>query len=49
MQPSEFWRLHPTEFWWLMEARAEAADKSGLTTDHKERLYQMLLNMRDTK
>jgi hypothetical protein len=25
LSPSEFWALHPTEFWWIAEAKAPHA------------------------
>lgn len=37
VQPSEFWRMHPVEFWWLVEAKCpQAAD------DKWSSLYEML-------
>lgn len=43
MAPSEFWRLTPTEWAWIYEAKTPGARYAGgLTEPDLEELYQML-------
>jgi hypothetical protein len=47
MAPEQFWRLSPTEFWWLFDARkqtiqARQQQHGGLTEADREELYQHL-------
>ena len=40
MQPSEFWQLHPKEFWWLVEAnRAPKTYAGGMTESEVREIY----------
>jgi len=41
MAPSEFWRLHPQEFWWYYEAKMINSD-SVATADKWQELYEAL-------
>ncbi len=36
MSPSEFWRLHPAEFWWLVAA-SRPVKMYGKMTEHEVR------------
>lgn len=49
MPPSEFWRLHPQELWWLIDAwRDDGARKAGkLTDDDRTELRQALAQAQD--
>jgi hypothetical protein len=39
LQPSEFWKMHPQEFWWFYEAKTMSIE----TPDDKwEDLYELL-------
>ena len=42
MAPSEFWRLTPTEWVWIYEAKAPAGAAGRLTGPELEELYEML-------
>jgi hypothetical protein len=40
ISPSEFWGMHPTEFWWLAEAKAPHAFQEP----QRKRLLRLLEN-----
>jgi len=39
MAPDQFWRLHPAEFWWLVEARRPRKMYGALDEQDVEELY----------
>lgn len=40
MKPAEFWALHPTEFWWIAEAkRAQTLYAGGMNEREVAELY----------
>lgn len=41
MQPSEFWALHPEQFWWEYAAKLEDLEGSNPLTDW-DLLYSLL-------
>ncbi|RFA24346.1 hypothetical protein CAI21_21975 [Alkalilimnicola ehrlichii] len=40
MSPAEFWRLHPVEFWWLVQAKTPTRMYGSLTEDEVAELYE---------
>ncbi|BCJ90044.1 hypothetical protein IZ6_07790 [Terrihabitans soli] len=40
MRPAEFWALHPTEFYWLLEVRREPVSYGSLTEAQVAELYK---------
>lgn len=42
IQPSEFWRMSPQEFWALVEDKAPEPKKAGLSAKTYDRLSRML-------
>lgn len=40
MSPRDFWRLHPTEFWWLFAARRPKRQYGSLSEDEVAELYE---------
>ena len=42
MTPSEFWRLHPAELWWLIDARRPRRTYAGMTEDDMAELHDWL-------
>ncbi|MGE0602233.1 MAG: phage tail assembly chaperone [Xanthobacteraceae bacterium] len=47
LSPSEFWRLHPTEFWWLVDSRKPAKRYGSMTEDQVAELYEDTYGDRD--
>lgn len=42
MQPEQFWRLAPLEWWWQFDARFVGARYGSLTEDQVAELYEAL-------
>ena len=40
MRPKDFWRLHPTEFWWLYDLRKPVKMYGSLSESDVAELYQ---------
>lgn len=44
--PPDFWRIHPREFWWIVEEKREYADKTpsadyaGMSRAEVEAIYR---------
>ena len=38
--PDAFWRMTPTELWWLVEAHRKPPDYGRLTEDEVRELYE---------
>jgi hypothetical protein len=47
--PSEFWRMNPRHFWWLVEANNPPKRKSRLTKADAKSLRRMLEKANDTR
>lgn len=45
MPPRDFWRLHPTEFWWLFEARRPRQMFGSLTDEEVADLYDEAVDL----
>lgn len=43
LPPSEFWRLHPTELWWLIDAKRPRKMYGSMTEDTVRELYDELM------
>lgn len=43
LAPAEFWRLHPVEFWWLVDARRPQKRYGSLSEREVASLYDDLL------
>ena len=39
VSPAEFWSLHPTEFWWLLEAKRPARMYGSMTETEVREIY----------
>lgn len=37
--------MHPTEFWWLADARRPKKDYNGFTEDEMEEMYQEMMTL----
>lgn len=42
MTPDQFWRMHPRELWWLIEAKRPPKRYGSLTEDEMESLHDDL-------
>lgn len=48
MAPDAFWRLSPTEFWWLFEAKRPPVMYGHMTETDAARLYRMAYGERSS-
>lgn len=42
MPPEQFWKLHPVEFWWLVDARRPSAAQ-GFSEDELQEMYTVAM------
>ena len=49
MSPSEFWSLHPTEFWWLVEANRPVKMYGDMTEDQVRQIYEETYGDRESR
>lgn len=40
MRPDDFWRLHPVEFWWLVEANRAPKTFGKMTEAEVAEMYE---------
>ena len=44
MSPRDFWRMHPIEFWWLVDARRPKKMYGDMSEDEVAELYEELMD-----
>lgn len=45
MTPEQFWRLHPLEFWWIVDARKPPKRYGSLSENDVAELHEELKDM----
>jgi len=42
LAPSEFWRMRPRHFWWLVDSLKDKSSKRGLSDEDRRGITEML-------